>query len=182
MTGFLLQVDDVTYGARQEQNKLFQAMISPKKPSQGVEEEADNPEETYVSEASQGESCGYSRVGFHLQCNSCNHKTDRKSSMKRHIRKHTGVKPYYCDICGYQAARKDTLSRHLRTHTGVKPYHCDICGYQAARKYSLVKHLRTHTGVKPYHYEVCGYKAARKHNLDKHLRSHTGVKLSSQCL
>ena len=124
-------------------------MISPKKPSQGVKEEADNPEETYASEASQDESCGYSRVGFHLQCNSCDYKTDRKSSMKTHIRKHTGEKPFQCNMCGYKAAQKRYLNSHLKTHTGVKPYHCDICGYQAAQKHHLDSHLKTHTGVKP---------------------------------
>jgi uncharacterized Zn-finger protein len=49
-------------------------------------------------------------------------------NLQRHIRKHTGDKPYKCNVCGKAFSETGNLQRHIRKHTGDKPYKCDVCG------------------------------------------------------
>lgn len=61
----------------------------------------------------------------------------------RHMRLHTGIKPYRCH-CGQVFSRSDHLSTHQRTHTGEKPYRCPQCAYSASRRDMITRHMRTH--------------------------------------
>ena len=64
--------------------------------------------------------------------------------LTRHMRLHTGIKPYTCTVCGQVFSRSDHLSTHQRTHTGEKPYKCPSCPYSACRRDMITRHLRTH--------------------------------------
>ncbi|XP_066948879.1 longitudinals lacking protein, isoforms H/M/V-like isoform X24 [Macrobrachium rosenbergii] len=48
-----------------------------------------------------------------------------------------------CVVCGRGFGRLEDLRRHVRTHTGEKPYLCPMCSFRAAVKSSVYRHMRT---------------------------------------
>ncbi|KAF9491671.1 hypothetical protein BDN71DRAFT_1592166 [Pleurotus eryngii] len=65
------------------------------------------------------------------QCSVCQATFTRPQHVARHMRSHTGDKPYKCEFCGDQFARSDLLSRHVnKSHASEKP----IAGSSTTRK------------------------------------------------
>ncbi|XP_068230366.1 zinc finger and BTB domain-containing protein 7A-like isoform X8 [Palaemon carinicauda] len=80
-----------------------------------------------------------------FQCTFCSHTAVRKDYMLKHIRTHTGEKPYTCLQCPYRASTKEALNSHMRQHTGEKPYVCNLCSFRSAHRSSMYIHKQNHS-------------------------------------
>lgn len=81
---------------------------------------------------------------FACPMESCDRRFSRSDELNRHIRIHTGHKPFQCRICLRSFSRSDHLTTHTRTHTGEKPFSCDVCGKRFARSDERKRHGRVH--------------------------------------
>ncbi|XP_061659272.1 early growth response protein 1-like [Syngnathoides biaculeatus] len=83
-------------------------------------------------------------------------------------------RPYICpaDGCDRRFSRSDELARHVRVHTGQKPFQCRICMRSFSRSDHLTTHIRTHTGEKPFACAECGRKFARSDERKRHTKIH----------
>lgn len=101
-------------------------------------------------------------------------KAKRSSPTDGRSRTPPSERPYACpvDTCPRRFSRSDELTRHMRTHTGQKPFQCRICMRNFSRSDHLTTHIRTHTGEKPFACETCGRRFARSDERRRHMKIH----------
>jgi len=55
-------------------------------------------------------------------------------------------KKFKCPYCSFSAMHQCILKRHMRSHTGERPYPCEICGKKFTRREHMKRHTLVRAG------------------------------------
>jgi len=114
------------------------------------------------------------------KCPDCGATFDKRFSLNRHMKKHTGDKPWQCKHCPKKFAEKSDLKRHVRIHTGETPYVCPHCQKKFADRTNTKRHISSHLGLALHHCDICERSFTRKASLRNHVCSGTTKQNASQ--
>ncbi|XP_062577513.1 zinc finger protein 184-like isoform X2 [Saccostrea cucullata] len=103
-----------------------------------------------------------------FKCDICRGTFDNFEAFDKHC--NSIHRRYICDFCGKQFTSKPNRDRHVRYHTGEKPYKCELCGQSFFRGDDLKYHRTTrHSDFFTFNCSKCRMTFAWAKDLEKHL-------------
>ncbi|XP_072939999.1 uncharacterized protein [Epargyreus clarus] len=80
----------------------------------------------------------------HTRCGECGVRFASRGGLNRHMRVHSGERPYACRTCGRRFAQREVMRRHELLHADKRPYQCGACPKAYTQRGALEAHVRSH--------------------------------------
>ncbi|XP_026840494.1 transcription factor Ouib [Drosophila persimilis] len=110
-------------------------------------------------------------------CDQCGTNITGKTSFDRHLRKHSGVRPFQCQLCPARFLSAGELKGHQVMHTGDRNFPCRYCDRSYVNYSGRLRHERTHTNDRPFVCSQCSKGFTNSYILKNHMLIHTGERL-----
>lgn len=123
----------------------------------------------------------------HFKCNVCGLEVYEQGKLIRHMRTHTGERPFKCtfDACGMEFKEPAHLKRHIKhKHSSDRALKCEVpsCPYTAKTSENLILHMKVHCEDRPFlcSHSGCNVCTKRKEDLSRHTKTvHSSLKMFS---
>ena len=97
----------------------------------------------------------YEKIDGKPACPVCSRKFPVHSAVTKHLRTHTGERPYACEHCDSKFTKNSGLKRHIeRIHLKML-YACKECNKKFNSRELLSYHMNEHSGKTPYQCKIC---------------------------
>ncbi|XP_055524181.1 zinc finger protein 420-like [Wyeomyia smithii] len=117
-----------------------------------------------------------------FDCDECEGKFTRRSSLIRHKLTHSDDGSFGCEICKKRFKEKVVLTQHLKKHE--RNYKCDVCGRGFLYPYLVKLHARLHSDdpvVRKFKCEICKKEYITRSHLNFHVKKHQKSFACDEC-